>query len=125
MDRRLELIAGRLRASAFTVDAVLAGVVAVVTIVLPSGNPSFAGRSVILGLLLVVPLAWRRRAPVAAAAAVCAAGLLELLVASEFLPANVAALIMIYSLAAYAPRWAERATCALCWPLMRRYGYTA
>jgi len=109
VDRRLELIAGRLRASAFTVDAVLAGVVAVVTILLPSGSPALGGASTVIGLLLVVPLAWRRRAPVAAAVAVCAAGLLELVISRQFLPANVAALIMIYSLAAYAPRWAERA----------------
>jgi signal transduction histidine kinase len=109
VERRLELIAGRLRASAFTVDAVLAGAVAVVTILLPSGSPAFGGASTVIGLLLVVPLAWRRRAPVAAAVAVCAAGLLELVISRQFLPANVAALIMIYSLAAYAPRWAERA----------------
>jgi signal transduction histidine kinase len=40
---------------------------------------------------------------------VVAGGLLELLLSASFLPADVAALAMVYALAAYAPRWAERA----------------
>jgi signal transduction histidine kinase len=56
-----------------------------------------------------VPIVWRRRAPVPAAAVVTGAGLLELLVVPDLLPADVAVLVMIYALAAYATRWASRA----------------
>jgi signal transduction histidine kinase len=109
VDRRLDQLADRLRAAPFAVDAVLAAVVAFFTVFLLAASPAYGGRPMVLGLLLTVPLAWRRRAPVAAATAVIAAGLLELLLSPSFLPANVAALIMIYTLAAWAPRWAERA----------------
>jgi signal transduction histidine kinase len=110
----LERLAGRLRDHPFAVDAALAGAVAFFTVVLPlqgyRDNPSAA---FVVGLLLTVPLAWRRRAPVPAAAVVVAAGLLELLVTTTFLGANVAVLMMVYSLAAYAPRWAGRAGLAI------------
>jgi signal transduction histidine kinase len=46
---------------------------------------------------------------VPAAAAVTAAGLLQLAVVDTFLWANVAVLVMVHALAAYAPRWAGRA----------------
>jgi len=62
----------------------------------------------VIGLGLTLSLAWRRTAPVLAAAAVTVFGLLELWFAGVFLPANVAVLVIIYSLAAYAPRWASR-----------------
>jgi signal transduction histidine kinase len=116
MDRPpyLERLATWMRARPFAVDAVLAGAVAVVTVVLPLqgywANPTGA---FLVGLLLTVPLAWRRRSPVRAGAVVVAAGLLELIVLGEFLPANVAALLMIYALAAYAPQWAGRAGLAI------------
>jgi signal transduction histidine kinase len=109
VDRHVERVAGRLRDHPFAVDAVLAGVVALVTVVLPSGNPALDGDSILVGLLLTVPLAWRRRAPVPAAAVVTLAGLLQLVVVSMPLPADVAALVMVYTLAAYAPQWASRA----------------
>ena len=38
-----------------------------------------------------------------------AVGLLELILLPEFLAANVAALIMVYALAAYSTRWAAQA----------------
>lgn len=97
------------RAHPFAVDCWLAAAVTFCTVVLPAtsywAQPTDA---FLLGLFLTVPLAWRRRAPVAAAAAVIAVGLLELVVLETFLAANVAALVMIYALAAYAPRWASR-----------------
>jgi signal transduction histidine kinase len=109
-----EQAAAWLRARPVVVDSALAGLVVVVTVLLPAG--SFSNNPVgalLLGLLLTVPLAWRRRAPVPAAAVVTAAGLLELAVLDEFVPANVAALFMVYALAAYAPRWASRGGLAL------------
>ena len=97
------------RAHPFAVDCWLAAAVTFCTVVLPAtsywAQPTDA---FLFGLFLTVPLAWRRRAPVAAAAAVIAVGLLELVVLETFLAANVAALVMIYALAAYAPRWASR-----------------
>jgi signal transduction histidine kinase len=110
----LERLVARLRDHPFAVDSVLAGAVAFFTVLLPlqgyRDNPSVA---FVVGLLLTVPVAWRRRAPVPAAAVVVAAGLIELVATSTSLGANVAVLIMVYSLAAYAPRWAGRAGLAI------------
>jgi signal transduction histidine kinase len=116
MDRSptFEQAAAWFRARPFVVDCALAGAVLVVTVLLPAGtyweNPAGA---FLLGLMLTVPLAWRRRATVPAAAAVTVAGLLEVAAYGEFLPANVSALLMVYALAAYAPRWASRGGLAL------------
>jgi signal transduction histidine kinase len=116
MDRSpsVERLATWLRERPFAVDAALAGAVAFFAVLLPmqgyQDNPSGA---FVIGLMLTVPLAWRRRAPVRAAAVVVAAGLLELVATSNFLGANVSALLMIYALAAYAPRWASRAGLAV------------
>ncbi|GAB3301600.1 sensor histidine kinase [Geodermatophilus aquaeductus] len=112
MDERplLETLAARLRERPFEVDVAIAGLVGLVTVVAPAQSyyanevPAF-----VLGVLLVAPLAWRRRAPVPAAAVVTVAGLLELVAGTDFLAANVSALLMVYALAAYAPPWAARA----------------
>ncbi|TFV64890.1 UNVERIFIED_ORG: sensor histidine kinase [Bacillus sp. AZ43] len=88
----------------------MAGLICFVTVLVPAESYwPYEGSAFVVGLLLTVPLAWRRTAPVPAAAVVVGAGLLELAVVGEFLPANVAALVMVFSLAAYAPRWASRA----------------
>jgi signal transduction histidine kinase len=109
VDRPLDRLVSRLRERQFAVDAVAAAVVVVFTVLAPATGYGQSYTSTLVGLLLTVPLAWRRRAPVGAAVVVVAAGLLELLIVPEFLPANVAALAMIYALAAYAPRWAGQA----------------
>jgi signal transduction histidine kinase len=88
----------------FAVDAAVAAAVWLATVALPFSSSGPAG--FVVGLLLTVPLAWRRVAPVPAAAAVVVAGLVELAVVDQFLAANVAALVMIFALAAYGPRWA-------------------
>ncbi len=114
MDGALDNPIDRLRRHPFAVDAALAAAVWFCTVVLTSTayweSPL---RIFLVGTLLTVPLAWRRRAPVPAAAAVVGAGLLELLIVPEFLAANVAALLMVYALAAYAPRWAGLAGLAV------------
>ncbi len=116
MDGRppLERLAAALREQPFVVDAAVT-VLVVLSIVVTTGptvdTAGDAGFAVTL--LLLVPLAWRRRAPVPAAAAVTAAGLVELAVVDTFLWANVAALVMVHALAAYGPRWAGRAGLAL------------
>ncbi|GAA4741224.1 hypothetical protein GCM10023328_23030 [Modestobacter marinus] len=108
----LERAAAWLRQHPFGVDAVLAGA-AVLFLLTASSGISYSGSTfvaVLLSLALLVPLAWRRRRPVRAAAVVVGVSLLELvLVPDYFLPANIAAPVMIYALAAYAPRWAGRA----------------
>src|SRR4051812_48096349 len=94
------------------VDAALAGAAVLITVLYPGHLSAYRpdqGVAAVLGLLLTVPLAWRRRAPVPAAAVVVVAGLLELGATDSFLAANVAAPAMVYALAAYAPRWASRA----------------
>jgi signal transduction histidine kinase len=110
VERPLDRLAARFREQPFAVDATLAAAVAFFTVVLPMqgywANPSW---TFLVGLLLTVPLAWRRKAPVPAAVVVVVAGLLELVTVQRFLPANVSALLMIYALGAYAPRWASRA----------------
>ncbi|WP_199506503.1 sensor histidine kinase [Geodermatophilus sp. TF02-6] len=108
----LERLAARLRCHPLGVDAALATLVCLVTVLLPATSAG-GGAQTLVGLLLTVPLAWRRRAPVPAAAVVIAGGLLELALVDAFLPANVAALVMVHALAAYAPRWAGRAGLAV------------
>ena len=114
MDGALDNPIDRLRRHPFAVDVALAAAVWFCTVALPSAaywqDP---GRAFLVGTLLTVPLAWRRRAPVAAAAAVVAVGLFELVAVPEFLAANVAALLMVYALAAYSTRWAAQAGLAV------------
>jgi signal transduction histidine kinase len=116
MDGRppLERLETSLRDHPTGVDVGIAALVWFLTVLLPYQSywPAEA-TAFVVGTLLVVPLAWRRRRPVRAAAAVIAAGLLELVVVEDFLAANVAALVMVYALAAYAPRWAGRAGLAV------------
>ena len=106
----LERVANWLRRHSFGVDATLAGLAVLALVVVPSTDYDPVAVSLPLGLLLLVPLAWRRRRPVRAAAVVVVGCLAELvLLPDQFLLANVAAPLMVYALAAYAPRWAGRA----------------
>jgi signal transduction histidine kinase len=112
MDGRppLERLAAALRTRPFVADAAVTVVLVLFVVVTTGGTVDVVGgRENAVTLLLLVPLAWRRRAPVPAAAAVTAAGLLQLAVVDTFLWANVAVLVMVHALAAYAPRWAGRA----------------
>ncbi len=110
MENPLDRAGDRLRGRPFAVDAAFAGAVWFFAVLLPaSGYWQAPAVALVIGTLMVVPLAWRRRAPVPAAAVVVAAGLLELLISPEFLVANVAALLAVYALAAYGPRWAAQA----------------
>ncbi|MCW2576132.1 MAG: Two component integral rane signal transduction histidine kinase, partial [Modestobacter sp.] len=107
----LERMAAWTRDNPFGVDATIAALVTLSVVVLPAESfdphPEVA---FLLGLLLVIPVAWRRRRPVPAAAVVVLACLLELVtLPGTFLPGTLTAPVMIYALAAYAPRWASRA----------------
>jgi hypothetical protein len=101
MDRSptLERLADRLRRHPFAVDAGLAALVFVGTVlVIRTGVQD--GTAAVLGFLFCVPLAWRRVAPVAAACAVVGVGLLQLFTYDGLMPADVAAPIMVHALAA-------------------------
>lgn len=94
-------------ASPFAVDVVLA-VMAWLLCVLVGGGAS-GDLALLLVTLQIAPLAWRRSLPFPAAAVIAAGCLLQLLVLDTPLLSNVAALAIIYAVAAYAPeRWHTR-----------------
>jgi signal transduction histidine kinase len=105
MDRpsKLEAAYSWVRGHPFESDAVLAGGFALALVVLPlqfGGNLEAA----LIGLGLIVPLAWRRRFPVVSAAVVAVFGFLQLASYDSLVPADVAAILALYALAAYGPR---------------------
>jgi signal transduction histidine kinase len=104
-----ERLTATVRRHPFAVDVVLAAAVVLVTVLMPGPAYQDGATSLMLGLLITVPLAWRRRAPIPAAAVMIVAGLLQLGVSPTLLFADVAVLPMIYALAAYSPRWAGQA----------------
>ncbi len=60
-------------------------------------------------VLVVAPLAWRRRRPVASVVAVYAVGLVHTVLGFPLVvPADVAVLVALYSVTVYGPRWAHR-----------------
>ncbi len=92
------------------VDVLLAGLIALVTVILPVVLFAvFTDAELVVGLGLTLSLAWRRTVPLVTAGLVTLFGTLELGLAQDFLPANFAVLVTIYSLAAFGPRWAGRA----------------
>jgi signal transduction histidine kinase len=101
-----ERLTATLRRHPFAVDVALTAAVVLLTVLLPGPAYPDAASSFVLGLLITVPLAWRRTAPIPAAAVMIVAGLLQLAASPTLLAADVAVLPMIYALAAYAPRWA-------------------
>ncbi|KQS71864.1 sensor histidine kinase [Modestobacter sp. Leaf380] len=101
----VERVSRRLRAHPFAVDAVVAGLLVLVCLALGTSTyPSQPGTAALVSLALLVPLAWRRTSTVRAAVAVLGAGLVEVVLVSDFLLANVAVPVMVHALAAYAPR---------------------
>lgn len=96
-----------LRENHGTVDLVAAGA-AFILLALPY---VFLGSPVefVVSTALVIPLAWRRRRTVAAASAVAAVSVGQLLINQPPVPAQLSVLVMVYALAAHAPRWASLA----------------
>ena len=84
--------------------AVAIGVLALTLPTLFDGEARATAGEVVATVLLVAPLAARRTAPVAMFAAVMLACGAELVLSDRFLAANVAALLALYTLVAYAPR---------------------
>lgn len=94
-----------LRENQGTVDLVVAAG-AFVLLALPfalMGSPV----EFVVSTALVIPLVWRRSRTVAAASAVAAVSIGQLLINQPPVAAQLSVLVMVYALAAYAPRWAS------------------
>ena len=89
------------------VDAALAAALWFTCALLPalSDVGGFARAEIAVSTLQLVPLAWRRSRPGAAAAAVVAGHLLQLALVPTLLPSQVAVPVTVYTLAAYGRRW--------------------
>ncbi|MBG6181476.1 sensor histidine kinase [Arthrobacter sp. CAN_A1] len=95
-----------LRAHPGRVDLVIMGLLLLVLVVplfLSSGLPAH----VLVSTALTIPLTWRRSRPVFSGAIVAGISVLQLVSGVPPLPAQLAVLISLYALAAYAPRWAS------------------
>ncbi|KHL00497.1 sensor histidine kinase [Sinomonas humi] len=68
---------------------------------------AFRPRELVFSALVIAPLAWRRTRPVASGAVVAAACLIEVILGNQPVAAQALALATVFSLAAYAPRWAS------------------
>lgn len=111
---RSDTVADRLlafaRSHVLLMDALLVGVLFVVT-VLPILTPDTDAEAA-LSLLLIAPLILRRTWPIFTFVVVAFVSLFQLAVVDAFLSANVSALIVIYTVAAYGQRWAGRVVLA-------------
>lgn len=92
---------GRLRDRPWFGDALLVAVLVLWTSVTALGLGTGAWP---IGMLQVVPLFWRRRYPLAVAAVVAVACLLQLLTFDGPHPSNIAVLVAVYSAAAFGTR---------------------
>jgi signal transduction histidine kinase len=109
---RLETTYTWVRDHPFESDAVVAVGFGVLLVLLPLAIDMRVGAA-FLSLGLIAPLAWRRTHPVPSAAVVAAVGLLQIATYDSLLPADAAAVLAIYALAAYGPSWAGRGGLAL------------
>ncbi len=90
------------RSQVLLMDTLLAVVLFVLSVL-----PLEADTDVGFSLLLIAPLIFRRALPLFTFALATAVSLFQLVVFYGFLPANVSALIVIYTIAAYGERWAS------------------
>jgi signal transduction histidine kinase len=82
---------------------------AVLALPLLAANPA----AFVLSAAQVAPLAWRRTRAWASGALIAAVCLLQVLMLDQPVPAQALVLVTVYSLAAYAPRWASLGGLAL------------
>ncbi|GAA2726185.1 sensor histidine kinase [Cellulomonas aerilata] len=103
-----------LESRAHTLDTLATVVLAFVSVLVTVVISAIGGwTAVAWSVLVVAPLAWRRRRPVASAVAVYAAGLAHTVLGLPLLvPADLAVLIALYSVTVYGPRWAHRTAIA-------------
>jgi signal transduction histidine kinase len=107
MDLHLRL-ARWVRAHPGTVDAFLA-LGLLVLLILPFAAGGLAGNPVLIPVTfaLVAPLAWRRSRLLLSAGTIAGVSVLQILTGIPPAPAQIVILITVYTLAAYAPRWAS------------------
>lgn len=98
-------------------DSVLAGVLWLLLVGAQAGQFSYGWAAdigyVVLMSALVIPLAWRRRAPVTSGAIIIAGYLLQLAIQAPMSGANLSVFWVVYALAAFGPRWMGIAAFAL------------
>ncbi len=107
----MHAIYGWLRQHQLFVDSVLAAVLLLIGVQQMIALPS---AYVPLTVAMVVPVAFRRRAPVTAFCIAAAAGLVQLLVVARPTPADLTIPVLVYALAAYRPRRYSVAAMAVC-----------
>ncbi|GAA4975214.1 sensor histidine kinase [Kineococcus glutinatus] len=102
---------GRWRRHVLAVDAALAAPVVLACAVLDAAahDGSYRPHTLVVSLGLTVPLAWRRAAPVVSAAVIATFALYQVWGLYTALVSDVAVLLSVYALAAFAPRWAALA----------------
>ncbi|MHA7190893.1 sensor histidine kinase [Arthrobacter sp. MDT2-16] len=105
MDIHLRL-ARWVRAHPGTLDTCLALAI-FVFLVLPFAGASGYGVVVAVSVALLVPLAWRRSHVLLSAGIIAGISVLQLVLGVDPVPAQFVVLITLYTLAAYAPRWAS------------------
>jgi signal transduction histidine kinase len=94
---------------AFALDVVVAATFALVAAPLSLATAVGSAWGAVWAVLVVAPLAWRRRRPVASVVAVYAVGLVHTVLGLPLVvPADVAVLVALYSVTVYGPRWAHR-----------------
>ncbi len=107
MDLHLRL-ARWVRAHPGTVDACLAlGLLVLLTLPFTAGGVAGNPLLIPVTFALVAPLAWRRSRLLLSAGLIAGVSVLQLLAGIEPAPAQIVILITVYTLAAYAPRWAS------------------
>jgi len=100
-----------MRANVLLADALLATAAFILT-VLPVWSYTSDAQGA-LSLALIAPLVLRRTWPLLTFGLVTAVSLFQLVALDTFLAANVSALIVIYTVAAYGERWAGRVSLAI------------
>ncbi|GAA1128312.1 sensor histidine kinase [Arthrobacter flavus] len=99
-------LARLLRAHPGRVDCVIM-VVLFLLLVTPTVLSGVGPLELLAAVGLILPLAWRRSRPVLAAGLIATVSVLQIIFYVWPLPGQVAVLIALYALAAYAPRWAS------------------
>jgi signal transduction histidine kinase len=100
---------GWLERHAFALDASTAALFALVAVLFTVATAFGSPWSALWAVLVVAPLAWRRRRPVASVVAVYSVGLLHTVLGSPLVvPGDLAVLVALYSVTVHGPRWAHR-----------------
>jgi signal transduction histidine kinase len=103
---RLEAAYAWVREHPYECDALFAAALSIGLVALPILVTEVTYGATALSLGLIVPLGWRRRAPVLSALWVAGFGVLQLLTDDHPVLADVAVVLALYAVTAYGPNWA-------------------